>query len=215
MFQRQIRLLIYAISALFLSLSTSTVTTAQDSAHPASNLPIPRSHLTDAELSRVVQIGTSGLSLVTDPSVLREKSSGEMTVLSSVEIVDDNKPGSLLAIVTTYNYNRNETTRRLVDLVQNKVVDKQTTKGDGAPLAKVEKKAVEALVLDDPRIIKLLGPDINDVEVETLLTRTQNSEDQFYGKRVVVALLKTSRGYPQYLPKIFVNLTDSKVVILE
>ena len=223
MSQRSIGFLICSVAALLLSLSISTVMRAQDSGHPASNLLIPKSHLTDEEFDQAVKIGTRGpiiTSFVCGPDLQRcfmflEKSPEETTVLSSVESVDDNNTESRLAIVTTYNYTRNETTRRLVDLDRSEVVDEQTTKGSSAPLAEVETEVAKALVLNDPRIAKFLGPDMDGVEVEILLTGTQNSEDKFYGKRVVLALLKTSRGYPQSLPQIFVNLTDSEVVILE
>ena len=134
-------------------------------------------------------------------------------VLSSVESVDDNNPNSRLAIVTIYNYQRDETIRRLVDLAQNKITKEKILGGSRAPLAHVERRVAESLVLTDPRIVALLGPDVRDVEVGTLLTTTQDPRDEFYRQRVVLTTLKTSRGYPQNLPKIFVNLTKAAVII--
>ena len=136
-----------------------------------------------------------------------------INVLSSVESVSDNNPNSRLAIVTIYNYKRDETIRRLVDLVQSKVVEEKVIEGSRAPLADVEKKVAEWLVLTDPRIAEFLGPDLHDVKVGMLLTTTQNPQDEFYRQRVVLTTFKTSRGYPQNLPKIFVNLTNSSVIV--
>ena len=87
--------------------------------------------------------------------------------------------------------------------------------GSIASLAEIELETAKELILNDPRIAELLGEYIDDVEVEMLLTSTGSPEDVFYQKRVVYTMLKTSMGYPEIVPKIFVNLTDLEVVIDE
>jgi len=140
---------------------------------------------------------------------------GNVTVLSRVESVDDNAPGSRLALVTSYNYNRNVTIRRLVDLNKNMVVHEKITDGSSAPLAKLERTFVEQLVLEDQRITSHLGEFKDQVTVEMLLTTTQNPEDPFHQKRVVSVLLKVKQGYLVNLPSIYVSLSDAKVFVEE
>ena len=155
----------------------------------------------------------TGINAVLRVAPLGERSSVKTTrVLSRVESVDDNDPTTRLAIVTTYNYDSNETTRTLVDLIKNRLLTTQTTTGVSAPLAEVERDTAEMLVLSDPHLVKYLEPDIEAVEVEMFLTRTQDHKDPFYNKRVVMVIMKTDRGYLR-LPSIFVNLTDLEVVI--
>ena len=205
--------LAYWFFALCLSVSISTVSQGQNTKHPASNLPIPKSHLTEHEFVQAVNIAKNQMSL----QLCGDESPNKRTVLSGVESVSDNNSNSRLAIVTTYNYDCDTTTRQLVDLAREVVVDKRVTDGGAAPLAEGEKQIARDLVLDDPEIAKFLdflGEAKSNVKVELLLTRTQNALDQFYRKRVAVALLKTSLGYPQNMPKIVVNLTDLEVVFL-
>ena len=208
-----LRLSLSLVCVLPLFLSVSTVAVAQDTGHDVSELPIPKSRLTDDERDRAVLVATAN-SAVLMVSPLDEGPAEAPTVLSGVESVDDNNPATRLAIVTTYSYESNETTRALVDLVKNELLTTQTTIGTSAPLADVERDTVERLVLSDPHIAEHLGHDIGAVEVEMLLTRTQDRTDPFYNKRVVMAIMKTDNGYLR-LPPIFVNLTDLEVIILD
>ncbi|MCY4375863.1 MAG: hypothetical protein OXC31_19075 [Spirochaetaceae bacterium] len=185
----------------------------QDTEHPASALPVPRSRLTDHERDQAVLVATATLAVLR-VSPLDAGSSEATTVLSSVESVDDNNPSTRLAIVTTYDYQSNETIRSLVDLVKGELLTTRKTSGSSAPLAEIERATAERLVLSDPHITEFLEADVDGIEVELLLTRTQDPKDQFFDKRVVMALLKTRSGYLR-LPPTFVNLTDLEVVTLD
>lgn len=187
---------------------------AQSNNHPALELPVPTSNLTAEELSRAVLLGAPE-ALTLSVFSLRDKANGFTTVLSDVSTVDDNSPDTHLAIVTTYSYDQNETMRRLVDLERNEVIDEEITPGGAAPLAKVEKDFARALVLSDERIVERLGEDRSEVEIEMLLTSTEDPESEFFGNRVVLVIFETPRGYPQNLSKVFANLSASTVVILE
>ena len=207
------RLFAHSIFVGVLMFSISMVTKAQDSDHPALNLPIPKSHLTSDELNLAVEIGANEVFSQNQVSILHMDS--QRIVLSDVESVDDNNPESQLALVTTYHYDTNQTIRRLVDLINSKVVNEQVIDGGSASLAEIEQVAAEFLVRENTPINDFLGAAKNELKVETILSVTKNPESQFYHKRVVLVLLKTIHGYPQFMPKIFVNLTDLEVVIQE
>lgn len=200
--------------ALLVLLAFSTTAYGQGSSHPAANLPVPQSHFTESEFQRVARLGAEE-AFRERPSSVDGTSIRGITVLSSVESVDDNSPDSRLALVTSYSYDRGATIRRLVDLHKNTVVTEYVTDDSSAPLAEIEKSLVQYLVLQDQRIADLLGEATNDITVEMLLTSTTNPDDRFFRKRVVLTLLKTSQGYARNLPKIFVNLSDSAVVLGE
>ena len=210
------RLFVHSIFVGVLMFSISMVTKAQDSDHPALNLPIPKSHLTLDELNLAVEVGANEIIPQNEVLFLRMGNPvGLRIVLSDVESVDDNNPESQLALVTTYHYDTNQTIRRLVDLKKSEVVNEQVIDEGSASLAKIEKEVAEFLVRDNTQINDFLGAAKNELKVETILSVTKNPESQFYRKRVVLVLLKTSHGYPQFMPKIFVNLTDLEVVIQE
>ena len=204
-----------SLTGAFLTLLASIgVAYGQSTPHPAESLPIPLSHFTESEFQRAAQLGADEAFRMTISS-LDDKSTSKLTVLSGVESVDANAPDSRLALVTSYSYERNATIRRLVDLNTNTVVSESVTEDTSAPLAEIEKSLAQFLVLRDKRIVDLLGHDVVDVSVETLLTSAFDPDDRFFRKRVVLALLKTSRGYTSNLPKIFVDLTDSQVIFGE
>ena len=203
-----------AAIALFVAFVPLRVVHAQPPSHPAAWLPLPLSHFTKSELQRAARLGAPE-ALRPTPSSHALFSTQPPTVLSTIENVDDNSPDSLLALVTSYSYAENKTIRRLVDLKTNTVVEEYVTVESSVPLAKVERAAVRSLVLRDPRITDLVGALKNDLTVEMLVTTTQDPTNRFFQKRIVLALLKTSRGYLTNLPKIFVNLSDTKVVLGE
>ena len=200
---------------LLLSLASPSTTYGQSSDHPASHLPIPRSHLTDSEIQQAAKLGAEGALDTLVPRPVAAMSTRNITVLSSIESVDDNTPGSRLALVTSYSYDRNVTIRRLVDLTRNVIVQEQVTDDSSAPLAELEKNAIEHFVRTDDRIANLLGEVKEQVTVEMLLTRTRDRDDRFFGKRVVSVLLKTPQGYLVNLPNIYVNLSNVEVVLQE
>ena len=203
------------LGGTFLILLTLPMTTyGQSPTHPAASLPVPLSHFTESELHLAASLGAEEAYQM-QLSSTDGTSTKNLTVLSSVESVDDNFPNSRLALVTSYSYDRNVTIRRLVDLNQNTVVTEHVVDDSSAPLAVLEKSIVQHLVLQDNRIADLLGNAMNDVSVEMLLTSTYDPEDRFFRKRVVMALFKTSHGYVRNMPKVLVNLSDEEVVVGE
>ena len=200
----------------FLTLLIFASAQAQDAEHPARQLLIPQSHLSDRQSTIAAELGASELFRMAPASVGSILGSGERIILSSVQQVSNNDPDSFLALVTIYNYDRHETIRRLVDLNRREVVSEKVSKGGSAPLAEVEKLAAEALIRNNARIAAWPSlNDMEDVELEFLLASTPNREDPLYGQRAAAVIFKTSRGYPQTIPKVFVSLTNARVIILE
>ena len=210
----------YTFSVIVLCMCVPVVTVAQDSDHPASDLPVPYSHLTDDDILYVTQL----MDELTAPTFEWPKSPYPSVqpsleqqlaevLISSIDSVDDNDPDTRLAVVTTYDYKSNETTRILIDLLQREVIAERRVRGGGAPLSEIEKHVATSLVLADQSVVALLDTISDEVEeVEFLLTRTEDPEDIFYDKRVVTTLLRATDGYLS-TPPIFVNLTDFEVVI--
>lgn len=200
--------------ALLICLAVEAQAGGQQTGHPADGLPVPRSRLTQEELDLAIRIATRGTAAAGARSYLRETSAGK-TVLSRVEMTvgDKNDPDAVFAIVTAYNYERHETSRRLVDLTRGSVVWERVYNDGSAPLAPVERDRAIRLVLGDDRVRELLGEFLDDVEVEFLLPTFTGAASPFVGKRVAMALFKTEAGYLADLPTISANLTDGTVVV--
>lgn len=203
------------VAALLISIPPSILppATGQETEHPASGLPIPPSHLTGEDMDLALSIGAGRFVRSGLLERRADRSAAETTVFSGVEMVSDGKPDSRLAIITTYNYERHETTRRLVDLNRKTVVEEHVSSDGSAPLAQVELVAAEHLVLADSRVRELLGSSFDGVQVGFLRTGTTSPDDPLFGKRTVAASFKTERGYLVGLPLVVVNLTDAKVVL--
>ncbi len=192
---------------LFLFLLAPIPANAQEIDHPASGLPIPRSRLTPEEVELASRIAMSG-------SVA---SRAGKTVLSRVKMAvgDKDEPQSLLAVVTTYNYERHETSRRLIDLTRESIVWERIVSDGSAPLAQVEVEEARRLVLQDARIQGLVGSSLDGVELEFPHPIITDARHRLFGKRVVLVLFKTEDGYRSDLPAVFANLTDAEVLLEE
>ncbi len=205
---------------LFLCLLASVPAKAQDIEHPASGLPIPRSRLTPKDVDLAIRIASNGSVsfgspvAAASPSSVR-RSPTENTVLSRVEMAVGNKDesGSLFALVTTYNYERHETSSRLIDLTQESIVWERIANDGSAPLAPVETDEARRLALEDPRVRGLLGSFLDGVELEFLHPTITDAGHRLFGKRVALVLFKTENGYIADLPAVFANLTDAEVVL--
>ena len=135
---------------------------------------------------------------------------GDRLVLSSIESIDDKDPQLRLVLVTTYNYGNGTTTRTLVDLESTSVFEKRTTRDGIANLTEGEANEAKALVLRDARVKEILGESNLEAEVDVLLMRTLNPNAEFYGGRVVMALLRTRLGYIASQPKILGRFDQRK-----
>ena len=185
---------------------------AQD--HPAANLPIPRSSLTDAEQARAIQLANPQGSIST-ASQLHPSSSRTQpnrTVVSRVQAVGADKTDQRLAVVTLYQYEGNVTLNRLVDVNSGQVLNEDRISGAGAPVANVEGEYARSLVLADSRVQKLIE-NVQGASVTLLLTNISDPGSPLFGKRVVNALINTPEGYLTEVPRISVNLTDATVIV--
>jgi Cu2+-containing amine oxidase len=185
---------------------------AQD--HPAANLPIPRSSLTDAEQARAIQLANPQGSIST-ASQLHPSSSRTQpnrTVVSRVQAVGADKVDQRLAVVTLYQYEGNLTLNRLVDVNSGQVIEEDRISGAGAPVANVEGEYARSLVMADSRVQKLIE-NVQGASVTLLLTNISDPASPLFGKRVVNALINTPEGYLTEVPRISVNLTDATVIV--
>ena len=185
---------------------------AQD--HPAANLPIPRSSLTDAEQARAIQLANPQGSIA-DAAQLHPSSSRTQpnrTVVSRVQAVGADKTDQRLAVVTLYQYEGNLTLNRLVDVNSGQVLNEDRIAGAGAPVANVEGEYARSLVMADSRVQKLIE-NVQGASVTLLLTNISDPNSPLFGKRVVNALINTPEGYLTEVPRISVNLTDATVIV--
>lgn len=203
-----------AALCLLLGIQAATPALAQNVAHPAGDLPVPRSHLTREELDLAIRVAVGGG--VESPS-RRSADRIARTVVARAQLAvgDKKEPGSLHAIVTTYDYDRHRTTRSLVDLNRQETVRTRITNDASAPLAPVEMNEAGRLILEDSRVSRLLGASLNDVELEFLNPTIEDRDHPCFGKRVALVLFRTDRGYRTGLPPVFANLTDGVVVLEE
>lgn len=185
---------------------------AQQADHPASGLPIPRSHLTPEERDRATRIATGG---AVEPGLARSFSRTDRVVVSRVEMTvgDKNDPDSLFAIVTMYDYERHETIRRLIDVVRGRIVSERVANDGSAPLAPVETDQARRLVLSDSRIPRLLGASLDAVDLEFLNPLITDTRHPCFGKRVALVLFRKDRGYVTGPSSVYANLTDEEVVL--
>ena len=192
---------------------------AQENVHPAANLPLPQASLTVSERNQAVEVAvpisalSSMLELMDPTNLLR-------TVVADVRLIretpDDEsreKLGERLVLVTLYRYEDDASIYRLVDLASNRVVREKKAVGVTPPLARVEADLARELALNNFDIRKKLGAQIDEVEVEFLLTSTSDESDPQFGHRVVYLLFKTPQGYLSSIGSVIVDLTDSVVLL--
>jgi hypothetical protein len=202
-----------------LALATCIFTIASAQDHPAANLPVPRSSLTDAEYARALQIAEPR-ALIGSPSQLHpdavsSRTGANRVVVTDVQAVASDKPdaaSSRLAVVTLYQYEGNVTVNRLVDLNTGTVVEEDRMPNAGARFTNVELEYARQLLMADERIQRLVTP-VQGATFNFLLATTPDPSSPLYGKRVVNVLINTPDGYLTELPRISVNLTDAAVIV--
>lgn len=202
--------------SLGLALVAGVFASASAQDHPAANLPIPRSSLTDAEQARAIQLanpqGSIGSAAQLHPDAVSSRGTPNRVVVSRVQAVGADKTDQRLAVVTLYQYEGNVTLNRLVDVNSGQVIDEDRIQGAGAPVANVEGEYARSLVMADSRVQQLIG-NIQGASVTLLLTNVSDPTNPLFGKRVVNALINTPEGYLTEVPRISVNLTDATVIV--
>jgi hypothetical protein len=189
-----------SVKALVLALACSGLATA---ASAQSLTPVE-----EQLAARIAGVGT-----VDAPAALHPDSSARgsanRVVVSRVEAVRSDS-GARLAIVTTYQYEGNITTSRMVDLDTNAIVSERTATGVGTPVGTVEADYVRSLLMSDARIQQLIAPFQGAVEFGMVPTVVTDPSDPLYGKRIVRAIINTPQGFVTGV-QISVNLTDATV----
>jgi hypothetical protein len=167
--------------------------------------------LTPVEEQLAARIAGAG-DAIDAPSALHPNSSSRGTanrvVVSRVEAVRSDS--GRLAVVTTYQYEGNITTNRLVDLDTNTVVSERTSTDVGTAVGEVEADYARSLLMSDARIRELLAPFQGNVNIGLIPTVITDPSDPLYGKRMVRAVINTPQGFVTGV-QISVNLTDATV----
>jgi hypothetical protein len=139
----------------------------------------------------------------------RSRSTPNRVVVSRVEAVRTDN-GQRLAVVTTYQYEGNLTTSRMVDLDNNTIVSERTSTNVGTPVGSVEADYARSLLMSDSRVQQLIAPFQGAVDIGLIPTVITDPSDPFYGKRMVRAVINTPQGFVTGM-QISVNLTDATV----
>jgi hypothetical protein len=143
------------------------------------------------------------------PDAVHSRGTPNRVVVSRVEAVRT-ESGQRLAVVTTYQYEGNITTNRLVDLDNNSIVSERTSTDVGTPVGAVEADYARSLLMGDSRVQQLIAPFQGAVDIGLIPTVIADPSDPQYGKRMVRAVINTPQGFVTGL-HIFVNLTDATV----
>jgi hypothetical protein len=130
-------------------------------------------------------------------------------VVSRVEAVRTDS-GGRLAVVTTYQYEGNITTNRLVDLDNNTIVNERVSTDVGTPVGTVEADYARSLLMSDARIQELIAPFQGAVDIGLIPTVISDPSDPMYGKRMVRAVINTPQGFVTGV-QVSVNLSDATV----
>jgi hypothetical protein len=137
------------------------------------------------------------------------RGSPNRVVVSRVEAVRT-ESGRRMAVVTTYQYEGNLTTNRLVDLDNNTVVNERTSTDSGTPVGAVEADYARSLLMSDARVQELIAPFQGAVEIGLIPTPVTDPSDPLYGRRMVRAVINTPQGFVTGV-YVTVNLTDATV----
>jgi hypothetical protein len=135
--------------------------------------------------------------------------SSNRVVVSRVEAVRTDS-GGRLAVVTTYQYEGNITTSRLVDLDNNTIVNERVSTDVGTPVGTVEADYARSLLMSDARIQELIAPFQGAVDIGLIPTVVTDPSDPLYGKRMVRAVINTPQGFVTGV-QVSVNLSDATV----
>jgi hypothetical protein len=169
--------------------------------------------LTPVEEQLAARIAGAG-SMIDTPAALHPDSSSRGTanrvVVSRVEAVRSDS--GRLAVVTTYTYEGNITTSRLVDLDTNAIVSERTSTDVGTPVGAVEADYARSLLMSDARIQQLIAPFQGAVDIGLIPTVITDPSDPLYGRRMVRAIINTPQGFVTGV-HVTVNLTDATVSV--
>jgi hypothetical protein len=143
------------------------------------------------------------------PDAISSRGTPNRVVVSRVEAVRTDN-GARLAVVTTYQYEGNITTNRLVDLDTNAIVSERTSTDTGTPVGAVEADYARSLLMSDARILQLIAPFQGAVDIGLIPTVITDPSDPLYGKRMVRAVINTPQGFVTGV-QVSVNLTDATV----
>jgi hypothetical protein len=190
-----------SVKALILALACSGLTAAASA-----------QSLTPVEEALAAQIAGAGT--IDAPAALHPNSSARgaanRVVVSRVEAVRSDS--GRLAVVTTYQYEGNITTNRLVDLDTNAIVSERTSTDIGTPVGAVETDYARSLLMSDARIQQLIAPFQGNVDIGLIPTVVTDPSDPLYGKRLVRAVINTPQGFVTGV-QVSVNLTDATVTV--
>ena len=168
--------------------------------------------LTPVEEALAAQIAGAGT--IDAPAALHPNSSARgsanRVVVSRVEAVRSDS--GRLAVVTTYQYEGNITTNRLVDLDTNAIVSERTSTDIGTPVGTVEADYARSLLMSDARIQQLIAPFQGNVDIGLIPTVITDPSDPLYGRRIVRAVINTPQGFVTGV-QVSVNLTDATVSV--
>lgn len=158
----------------------------------------------------------AGAGAIEAPAALHPEASGarggaNRVVVSRVEAVRTDN-GSRLAVVTTYQYEGNITTNRMVDLDTNAIVSERTSTGVGTPVGTVEADYARSLLMSDARIQQLIAPFQGNVDIGLIPTVITDPSDPLYGRRMVRAVINTPQGFVTGV-EVSVNLSDATVSV--
>lgn len=153
--------------------------------------------------------GTIESAAALHPEAVHSRGTPNRVVVSRVEAVRTDN-GQRLAVVTTYQYEGNITTSRMVDLDSNTIVSERTSTDVGTPVGSVEADYARSLLMSDSRIQQLIAPFQGAVDIGLIPTVITDPSDPLYGKRMVRAVINTPQGFVTGL-QISVNLTDATV----
>jgi hypothetical protein len=144
------------------------------------------------------------------PDAISSRGTANRVVVSRVEAVRSDS--GRLAVVTTYQYEGNITTNRLVDLDANAVVSERTSTDVGTPVGTVEADYARSLLMSDARIQQLIAPFQGAVDIGLIPTVITDPSDPLYGKRMVRAVINTPQGFVTGV-HVSVNLSDATVSV--
>ncbi|MBX9777452.1 MAG: hypothetical protein K2Y71_23990 [Xanthobacteraceae bacterium] len=161
--------------------------------------------------ARIAGAGAIEAPAALHPDAVSARGTPNRVVVSRVEAVRTDN-GSRLAVVTTYQYEGNITTNRMVDLDTNAIVSERTSTDTGTPVGTVEADYARSLLMSDARIQELIAPFQGAVDIGLIPTVITDPSDPLYGRRIVRAVINTPQGFVTGV-QVSVNLSDATVSV--
>jgi hypothetical protein len=192
-----------SVNALILALACSGLAAA---ANAQSLTPVE-----EQLAARIAGAGAIETPSALHPDAISSRGTPNRVVVSRVEAVRTDN-GSRLAVVTTYQYEGNITTNRMVDLDTNAIVSERTSTDVGTPVGAVEADYARSLLMSDARIQQLIAPFQGNVDIGLIPTVVTDPSDPLYGRRMVRAVINTPQGFVTGV-HVSVNLSDATVSV--